>query len=402
MNEITYRGRAIGHVEAEIVDTRPKFPIEIKHGRTTLLPDGDDRERYYNGHFELHQAGSVTIRTLPQAPLKKREYPRAHAEDGFSYLWMKTTVQFDSALPESLAMEMTEDGSAYLLHIIVPLVRQTILRRLNRLAGDSTEHIQIPDDLADEMIRQHGIAPIRPYHPIYREWKPKPAKKRQIRPPQGVRTLNPVLLKGGERMNRPNLSVNTALLENTEHTPVRESTSWISSTHRLPAAVLRDVSCTVNGRHVPAKDIMENTLTDALELTIDLMSPEDVETIKVKAPFFLDSLHASDPLFTGQRGTLLVSAEAKITVEDVMRHITPVLSRFHEDEYRTSLIQMLMGPELASKTALRHIASRSMRSLYQAESAIERAIIAGESVRNGDYIVTYQPEDQEPPACPCP
>ena len=401
MNEITYRGRVVGRIQVEVVRERPDFPVVIRHGyNATLLPDGDDRDQYYAGHYELHQAASINILTLPQAPGEMREYPRGHSPEGFSRLWMKTTVYFDTGWPESLARDMIRDNSPSFLYTIVPLVRQAVLRRLNQLAGDSTDHIQISGKLADEMLKM-GIAPVRPYHPIYKEWLPDPAKNRRVGPRRGVRTLCPVLLQADKGLNQPNLSVSAALVQNTELTPVIPSESWTSSTHRLPTAVLRNVSCSMNGRHVPAKYMAENTLADDLTMTIDLVSPGDIETMEVKAPFFLDSLHANDRLFTGRRGTLLVSAEAKTTVEEVMRHITPVLSRPREDEYRTSLIQMLLGPELASETALRYIASRSMRSLTQTESAIEEAIVAGESVRQGNYLVTYQPEEQEHHECPC-
>lgn len=401
MNNITYRGRTVGRIQVKVVQKRPDFPIVIRHGyNSTLLPDGDDRDQYYAEHYELHQAASMKILTLPQAPSEVREYPRGHSPEGFGRLWMKTTVYFDTGWPESLARDMIRDNSPSFLYTIVPLVRQAVLKRLNQLAGDSTDHIQISGKLADEMLKL-GIAPIRPYHPIYKEWLPAPAKNRRVGPRRGVRTLCPVLLQTDERLNEPNLSVSAALVQNTELTPVIPSGSWTSSTHQLPTAVLRNVSCSMNGRHVPAKYMAENTLADALELTIDLMSPEDIETIRVKAPFFLDSPNAADRLFTGRRGMLLVSAEAKTTVEEVMRHITPVLSRPREDEYRTSLIQMLLGPKLASETALRYITSRSMRSLMQTESAIEEAIVAGESVRQGNYLVTYQPEEPETTPCPC-
>ena len=401
MTEVNYRGRTIGRIQVEIIRKRPDFPVVIKHGyNTTLLPDGEDRDQYYAGRYELHRAASMTIRTLPQAPDEVRQYPRGQSPEGFGHMWMQTTVHFDAGHPESLAHDMIRDNSPSLLYTIVPLVRQAVLKRLNQLAMESTDHIQISKELANEMIKL-GIVPIRPSHPIYSEWLPTPAKNRHIGPRRGVRTLNPVLLQMDERLNQSNLSVNAALVQKTELTPVIPSDSWTSNTHRLPTAVLRNVSCTIKGRHVPAAEINQNTLADDLTMTIDLISPGDIETIKVKAPFFLDSLHTGDRIFTGRRGTLLVSAEARTTVEEVMKHITPVLSKFLEDKYRTSLTQMLLGHELASETALRYIASHSMRSLRQDESAIEEAIIAGESVRQGNYLITYKPEEQHSPKCRC-
>lgn len=392
MNEIIHSGRSIGHVSVRIQDERPKLPITATaHGYRLL---SEDQDEYYRSRFNLHRAVSVDIMAIDPAIDGSRDYPSGRSgPNSFRKKHPAVEIRFSKVAPYELPEQMMEDNSDSLLLNIVPLVRRTVLEELARHASRSSDDLHI-DKQAEQDMLDLGLPIPRPTRPVLREWSAAPAPRRQATHSPGVRAVSPALLGNDENLNLPNLATAQAMVEFTSHTPVAESKRISKNTRSLPTAVLREVNCTVEGRHVPASMIDRHTLAENITLLIDLHSARGTETIETTARYFTEG---SRPQYTARGRTLIIARDhlpdnPEEAIEELLADIRVALPQRQEDDYRIALMHMLMRPDQTSEAALRHIVGRGMSHLTTSAGEIRDAIEPGATIRAGDYLITYDPE----------
>ncbi|MCY4654671.1 MAG: hypothetical protein OXC95_16085, partial [Dehalococcoidia bacterium] len=389
-------GTIVGRIKADIADDRQKYAVRAFIGQKPLYPTDDiEEDEYYAQHFDLHQTVSTQVRLATPHIDSPREEARGLAPTGtFSKRWITVTITFrDEPLSNHVSELIMDSYEAPYVHSLLPAVQMAVYRAVADFTELTPEDVHIPYKLASAM-EKNGFTPKSPSLPLYNGWTPTPAPQKTRKRTDRIRATQPVLLPQSVKFNQPNIAVNQALLANTEYTPVMPSSEQANSTTNLPTATLRAVHYTAeDGTTHPATTIDRNSLVKGITLEIDLLSPGTIETIMLDVPFFLDNLRPTG--FTGQPGTLLVVEDTTRapdeTIEDIMTRIDNVISRAHEEPYRTSLILMLHGAERASEAALSHIASRNLRYLQGKE--MEKSITPGTTARYGDYVVTFSPKD---------
>ena len=405
---IHWDGQSFGVVRSSVIENYSSQSTRIYYLGQKIYPITDDNHewqldagRYF--HFDI--AGNLKFKRGPSTFEGEFQTLR---DDDLKSEYTVTEVHLNADAPGHLVEALrhrTEESNPLNQRIkqaLIRPVRNAAFELICELMKDPNTWVHVDRRIQIEM-RAAGFETPTEKSSVHTTWQLHPRNKNRGIRRDEIRVKHPIVLYDNSDYDYDlsNLSLATALLENSNYTPVLPTVpgAGYTSEHSLPIASLTGVSvCDSDDNIRRISDLKTPESVQRIVLHVLVADDKGFENINVPATHFFGSKGTCPEIVEDRKSFLLATEDLESRDDEIalMDYIigTMIRAGFSTglvSKYETEMIGLLQGPAAATRRYLDSMAQEVMRRVPLPKIDLK----PGTELEFGNMVIRFNPRDQQ-------